>query len=133
MVQHCDPPYRAIGFSYTYRIYVFQCIAGYRAIPPLLGVSQNYVERGGGVRVGLGGGITAQACPLRKRVLLGGIAAVLSQIAVGWPTKSGGPSWTALDLQEVLKFSRTSEALKFVTSSSCFWRGPSTALLTVLC
>ena len=35
MAQHCDPPYRAIGCSYTYRIYFFfQGIAGYRAIPP---------------------------------------------------------------------------------------------------
>ena len=34
MVQHCDPPYRAIGYSYTYRIYVFQGIAGYRANTP---------------------------------------------------------------------------------------------------
>ena len=37
MVQHYDPPYRAIGYSYTYRIYVFQAIAGNRAIPPLGG------------------------------------------------------------------------------------------------
>ena len=34
VTQHCDPPYRAIGQSYTYRIYVFLGIAGYRAIPP---------------------------------------------------------------------------------------------------
>ena len=35
------PPYRAIGHSYTYRIYVFQAIAGYRAIPPLgLGIAK---------------------------------------------------------------------------------------------
>ena len=34
VVQHCDPPYRTKGYSYTYRIYVFQCIAGYRAITP---------------------------------------------------------------------------------------------------
>ena len=31
------PPYLAIGYSYTYRIYVFQGIAGYCAIPPLGG------------------------------------------------------------------------------------------------
>ena len=68
VVQHCDPPYRAIGYSYTYLIYVFQCTAGYRAIPPLLGVSQNYVE-GGGVWGGLGGGFAAQACPLRYGAL----------------------------------------------------------------
>ena len=28
VAQHCDPPYRALGYSYTYRIYVFQGIAG---------------------------------------------------------------------------------------------------------
>ena len=55
VAQHCDPPYRTIGYSYTHRIYVFQGIAGYRAIPPPPkgGVSHNYVDvlkaRGGGV------------------------------------------------------------------------------------
>ena len=36
VAQHCDPRYHAIGYNYTYRmmIYVFQGIAGYRAIPP---------------------------------------------------------------------------------------------------
>ena len=34
VVQHCDPSYRAIWYRYNYRIYVFQCIAGYRAVPP---------------------------------------------------------------------------------------------------
>ena len=55
VAQHCDPPYRAIGYSYTYRIYVFQDIAGYRAIPPFFfggGLSRDYVDvlkaRGGG-------------------------------------------------------------------------------------
>ena len=45
VAQHCDPPYCAIGYSYTYRIYVFQGIAGYRAI--LWGggeVSHNYAD-----------------------------------------------------------------------------------------
>ena len=35
VAQHCDPPpYRAIGYSYTYRAYVFQerPSAGYRAM-----------------------------------------------------------------------------------------------------
>ena len=32
VAQHCDPPYRAIGYSYAYRIHVFQGIAGYRTI-----------------------------------------------------------------------------------------------------
>ena len=71
VVQHCDPPYRAIGYSYTYRIYVFQCIAGYRAIPPLLGgYREIMLSRGGlGGSGGGGGGIAAQACPLRYRAL----------------------------------------------------------------
>ena len=79
VVQHYDPPYRAIGCSYTYRIYVFQAIAGYRAIPPLGGggVSQNYVElvkefsetRRALHRAKRGGGIAAQGCPLRYRAL----------------------------------------------------------------
>ena len=34
VAQHCDSPYRAMGYSYTYRIYILQGIAGYRAIPP---------------------------------------------------------------------------------------------------
>ena len=54
------PPYRAIGYSYTYRIYVFQCIAGYRATPPFWGVSQNYAEGGGGV---WGGGYRSSSLP----------------------------------------------------------------------
>ena len=36
-----------------------------------------------------GGGIAAQGCPLRYRALSGGIAAILSQIRVLWPTKVG--------------------------------------------
>ena len=55
MVQHCDPPYRAIGYSYTYRIYVFQCIAGCRAIPPFWGSIAQLCSRGGG---GVGGGVS---------------------------------------------------------------------------
>ena len=33
MAQPLDRPYRAIGYGYTYRTYVFQ-VAGYRAIRP---------------------------------------------------------------------------------------------------
>ena len=53
VAQHCDPPYRTIGYSYTYRIYVFQGIAGIALYPPLGRVSHNNVDvwkaRGGGV------------------------------------------------------------------------------------
>ena len=44
--------------------------------------------RGGGKRGVLRGGIAGQCCPLRYRALYGGIAAILSQIAVEWVTKS---------------------------------------------
>ena len=44
--------------------------------------------RGGGVRGVLGGGgFASQCCPLRYGALQGGIAAILSQIAVEWVTK----------------------------------------------
>ena len=55
MTQHCEPPYRAVGYSYTYRIYISSYRRVSRYTPPLLGVSQNYVE-GGGVRGGAWGG-----------------------------------------------------------------------------
>ena len=53
VAQHCDLSYRAIGYSYTYRIYVSQGIAGHPVLyPPKGGVSHNYVDvlkaRGGG-------------------------------------------------------------------------------------
>ena len=70
VTQHCDPPYRAIGYSYTYRIYVFQGIAGYRAIPPFWGwgggVLRDYPVD---VLKARGGGIAGQGCPLRYRAL----------------------------------------------------------------
>ena len=37
ILQPLDPPYRATGYRYTYRTYVFQGIARYRAIPPEIG------------------------------------------------------------------------------------------------
>ena len=38
VVQPLDPPLIALsGYRYTYRTYVFQGIAGYRAIPPEIG------------------------------------------------------------------------------------------------
>ena len=44
VAQHCDPPYRAIGYSYTYRIYVFRVSQGIALYPPLWGVSRNYAD-----------------------------------------------------------------------------------------
>ena len=66
VVQHCDPPYRAIGYSYTYRIYVFQCIAGYRAIPPPPFSGHRKIMLrggGGGVRAVWGGGYRSSSLP----------------------------------------------------------------------
>ena len=54
MVQPLDPPYRATGYRYTYRTYVSQGIAGYRAIPPEIGPYRSRGER-------VAGGIAAQA------------------------------------------------------------------------
>ena len=49
VTQHCDPPYRAIGHSYTYCIYIFLVSQSIALYPPSLGVSQNNVEGGGGL------------------------------------------------------------------------------------
>ena len=49
VVQPLDP-YRATGYRYTYRTYVFQGIAGYRAIPLKLAPSQPRGEGGRGYR-----------------------------------------------------------------------------------
>ena len=57
VTQPCDPPppYPAIGYSSTYRIYIqfFWVSQGIALYPPSWGVSQNYVEGG---RI-LGGGV----------------------------------------------------------------------------
>ena len=50
------PPYRAIGYSYTYRILCFLGIARYRAIPPAFGGIAKLCSGGGVKRGGLGGG-----------------------------------------------------------------------------
>ena len=71
---------------------VFQCIAGYRAIaPPPLGGYRKIMLRGGGVRGGLGGlsQLKPALCAIGR--FWGGIAAILSQITVGWPTKGLRP------------------------------------------
>ena len=69
VTQHCDP---ALS-RYREKLYLshlrFLGIAGYRAIPPLLGVSQKCVEGGGVNGAVLGGGIASQCCPLRYRAL----------------------------------------------------------------
>ena len=48
VVQHCDPPYRAIGYTIPIASTFFSVSQGIALYPPFLGVSQNYVERGGG-------------------------------------------------------------------------------------
>ena len=47
--QHCDPPPPccAIGYSYTYRVYVFLVSQGIALYPPPLGVSRKIMLRGG--------------------------------------------------------------------------------------
>ena len=66
VTQHCDPPLS----HYKVWLYLshlrFLGIAGYHAIPPLLGVSQKYVEGGGGRGVlggFLGGGYRRSMLP----------------------------------------------------------------------
>ena len=44
--QHCDPPpYRAVACSYTYHIYIFLGIAGYRAIHAALSALGRYCRK----------------------------------------------------------------------------------------
>ena len=66
VAQHCDPPYRAIGYSYTYR---HVCFSGYRSVlryTPLLGaVKCDYVD----VLKARWGDIAGQGGPLRYRAL----------------------------------------------------------------
>ena len=64
VAQHCDPPYRAKGYSYTYRIYAFQGIAGYRALGGIAQLCWCF-ESTWGV-------ITGQGCSLRYRAPWGG-------------------------------------------------------------
>ena len=66
----------------------FSVSQGIALYPHRLGVSQNYVE-GGGVRGVWGGGVSQlkpALCAIGR--YRGCIAAILSQIAVGWPTKN---------------------------------------------
>ena len=72
------PPYRATGHRYTYRTYEIPGIASYRAIPPppppQLALSQLRAEGGRGYR--------GSSCPLEGIALYGGIAEIVSPIAV---------------------------------------------------
>ena len=88
MTQHCDPPYRAIGYSYAYRIYVFRYrrVSRYNPPPPRLGVSQVLRERGGVSQVN-----AALSARGRYRGVMPGI---LSQITVEWVTKLMEDSYT---------------------------------------
>ena len=64
VAQHCDPPYRAIGYSYTYRTYVFS------------GIALSQPRRGGGR------GYRSSSGPLQGIALYGGISKIVSPIAV---------------------------------------------------
>ena len=65
VAQRCHPPYRAIGYSYTYRTYVFQVSQGIALNPPRFALSQ---PRGGGGR-----GYRSSSCPLQGIALHGGV------------------------------------------------------------
>ena len=74
MAQPLDPPYRAMGYNYTYRTLCFSGIAGYRAIPlQLCPIAAE--ERGWQ-------GYRSASCSLEGVALSGGIAEIVSPIAV---------------------------------------------------
>ena len=79
MAQPLDPPYRALGYSYTYRTYVFQVSQGIALYPSNL----PYRSRGEGFTRG----IAAQAALWGGIALYAGIAEIVSPIAVYWATK----------------------------------------------
>ena len=62
------PPHRAIGYSYTYRAYVFQALQGIALYPLKFALSQ---PRGGDGR-----GYRSSSCPLEGMALYGGIAEI---------------------------------------------------------
>ena len=69
------PPHRAIGYSYTYRTYVFRVSRGIALYPsPQFALSQP--RRGGGR------GYRSSSGPLQGIALYGGIAEIVSPIAV---------------------------------------------------
>ena len=61
MVQPLDPPYRAIGYSSSYRTYVFQVSQGITLYPLKLAPSQPRGEGGRGhhAQAARGGGVIA--------------------------------------------------------------------------
>ena len=74
VAQPLDPPYRAIGYSYTYRTCVFSGIEGYRAIPPQI---SPIAAEGRGWQ-----GVSQLKLPSGGIALHGGIAEIVSPIAV---------------------------------------------------
>ena len=67
------PPYRVIGYRYTYRTYVLQLSQSIALYPLKFALSQ---PRGGG-----GGRYRSSSCPLEGIALYGGIAEIISPIA----------------------------------------------------
>ena len=64
MTQHCQPPYRAFGYSYTYRIYVFKC-RKVSSGPYRTDVSDDCSIGGGGAHGGLSQ-VNAALCKLSR-------------------------------------------------------------------
>ena len=83
VAQLFDPPYCARGYRYTYRTYVVQVSQGTRYTPPSL--PHRSLGPGGGGR-----GCRSSSCPLEGIALSGGIAEIVSPIAVEWATKPRG-------------------------------------------
>ena len=81
MAQPLDPPYRAIGYSYTYRTYVFQVSQGIALYPPKFALS---LPRGGGGR-----GVSQLKLPSGGYRAIWGIAEIVSPIAAERATKPG--------------------------------------------
>ena len=79
VAQPLDPPYRATGYRYTYRTYVFQVLQGMPLYPLKLALSQ---LRGEGSRK-----YRSSSGPL-KGIAVGGIAEIISPIAAELATKT---------------------------------------------
>ena len=81
MAQPLDPHHRAIGYSYTYRTYVFQVSQGIALHPPPRICPIAAEGRGWQ-------GVSQLKLPSGGYRAIRGIAEIVSPIAVSWATKS---------------------------------------------